>query len=222
VVRLFGHGPATGDADRLRRLERLLDALRPEARAVRCCRQVHGRVLASLGEEPSRPLSGSAEVGSCDGLLTDNAGTVLVVWTADCVPVLMDGGGVVAAVHAGWRGAAAGVVAAAVRRFRIEYGVPPGEITATLGPAIGPCHYPVGQEVVAALATTVPGRDGWHRDGRVDLRRVLSRQLIAAGLEPDAVVVVGGCTACDPNLASHRRDGFDAGRQWSAVFLAAS
>ncbi len=222
VVLLLGHGPATGGHDRQQRLAALLNALGSEARAVRCCRQVHGRLLASLGEEPGRPASGSAEVGACDGMLTDCPGTALVVWTADCVPVLIAGGGVVAAVHAGWRGTAAGVVTAAVRRFQVEYGVAASEVTAVLGPAIGPCHYLVGQEVVAALETTVPGTKGWHLDGRVDLRRVISHQLEAAGVDPVSVAVVGGCTACDSRSASFRRDGAEAGRQWSAVFLSAS
>ena len=222
VARLFGLGPAADGRDRTLRMAALLDALGSEARAVRWCRQVHGRLLASLGDEPDRRQVGAAEVGTCDGLLTDCVGIVLVVWTADCAPVLMSGGGVVAAVHAGWRGAAAGVVTAAVRRFQVEYGVPSSEIAAVIGPAIGPCHYPVGSEVVAALEPTVSGADDWHHDGRINLARAIAHQLEGAGLDPASVECVGGCTACDPGLASYRRDGVEAGRQWSAVFLSAS
>lgn len=222
VVFLVGWGPPVGGGDRPQRLVALHNALGSDVRAVRCCRQIHGRLLASLGEEPGQPPSGAAEVGACDGLLTDCPGVVLVVWTADCVPVLMAGGGVVAAVHAGWRGASAGIVTAAVRRFEVEYGVSASEMTAVLGPAIGPCHYPVGGDVVAALGSTVPDTDDWHDDGRIDLRRVVAHQLEGAGLDSASLECVGGCTACDPGLASFRRDGSQAGRQWSAVLISAS
>ncbi len=197
----------------------LLDALAGRVTAVRWCEQVHGRLLASLAPEPGDAFTGAACVGRCDGMLTAEPGVGLVVWTADCVPVLLSGGGVVGAVHAGWRGAAAGVVPAAVRRFEVEYGVPPGALRAALGPAVGPCHYEVGDEVVAALERNGVDPQRWRRDRRVDLRGFLLGQLEAAGVPAGACSIVGGCTACDPRCASYRRDGDEAGRQWSLVVL---
>jgi len=197
----------------------ILAALGPEVRAVRWCRQVHGRLLASLSAGERHPFSGAACVGRCDGLLTAEAAVALVVWTADCVPVLLHGGGVAAAVHAGWRGVAAGIVPAVVGRFAVEYGVPPGDLHAALGPSIGPCHYQVGAEVLAALAGADPGHGEWRHGDRADLRTLLRSQLTAADVPPAAVELVGGCTACDPAQASYRRDGERAGRQLSLAVL---
>ncbi len=209
---LLGCGPADPRQDRLARLGALAGEL---GMAVRGCRQVHGRAIASLGRPHGGHHLGAAEVGVCDGLVTDLEGLALVVWTADCVPVLLAGDGVVAAIHAGWKGAAAGIVAAAVRRFQVEYGVPPDRVEAVLGPAVGPCHYPVGDDVVSALSHALPGERGWLVENRVDLRRFLQLQLAVAGVT--RVVRAGPCTACDPALASYRRDHDRAGRQWSLV-----
>lgn len=151
VCLAFGLGPPLAAGTIAPGAEVLLPVFEGRVRAIRWCHQVHGRVLATLSEEPGDPFGGSACVGRCDGLLTDEAGVLLAVRTADCVPVLLHGGGVVAAVHAGWRGTAAGIVPAVIRRFLVEYGVDPRELRAVIGPHVGPCHYPVGPEVVEAL-----------------------------------------------------------------------
>ncbi len=218
AVLLVGRGPrAVGPAPEAR-MEAVLAAL-PGARAVRWCQQIHGRAMAAVASEPDRPLRGVACVGRGDGLLTDEPGVALAVWTADCVPVLLAGGGVVAAVHAGWRGAAAGLAASAVRRIENEYGVAAERVTAVLGPAVGVCHYPVGPEVIEALSATGMPEELWRRADRVDVRAHVAAQLARAGIRPQAIAMVGGCTACDPALASYRRDGASAGRQLSLVLL---
>ncbi len=214
----FGIGPARRAAPARARAAALLAALGP-ARAVRWCRQVHGRAIASLAHEPGRPPVEAGCVGRCDGMVTDEPGLVLLVWTADCVPVALVGGGVVAMVHAGWRGTAAGIVAAAVRRVEVEYGVPPEELAAYLGPAVGPCHYQVGPEVVAALAARGVPESAWLEGDRVDLGAVVAGELVRCGVPRERVERVSGCTACDPELASYRRDGEAAGRQPSFVVL---
>ena|GEM_PF-1931912 len=220
----FSCGPALGVPDYEEVAETLLSTLVPSPVALRWCRQVHGRVLGSLSSEPGRQLSGVACVGRCDGLLTDEPGIGLMVWTADCVPVLLAADCVVGAAHAGWRGAAAGIVPTAVRRFQLEYGVPPEELTVALGPAVGPCHYEVGEEVVEALARAMPSAENgtWHRGRTVDLRQLLRLQLVNAGVSSGRIEIVGGCTACTADCASYRRDGDRAGRQWSLVMLTGS
>ncbi|HHQ49337.1 MAG TPA: laccase domain-containing protein [Acidobacteria bacterium] len=218
---IFSVGPRWSGDPYEERAGAVLGALGRRAAALRWCRQVHGRLLASLSGEEDRPLTGVACVGRCDGLLTADPALGVLVWTADCVPVLLHGGGVAAAVHAGWRGAAAGIVPAAVRRFEIEYGVPPADLHAALGPSIGPCHYQVGPEVLEALQRADPGDGGWRHGDRADLRALLAAQLVGAGVPAGSVERVGGCTACDPALASYRRDGERAGRQWSLALLPA-
>lgn len=219
TLALLGVGPPYSAEPPEARMKALLAAL-PEVRAVRWCEQIHGTAMASIASEPGSPLKGAACVGRGDGLLTDEPGIGLAVWSADCVPALLAGAGVVAAVHAGWRGAAAGLPRAAVRRLVNEYGVDAGDLTAILGPAVGSCHYPVGAEVVAALAATGVARARWQRGDRVDLRAAVAGQLEAAGVPASGIALVGGCTACDPSLASFRRDGEAAGRQVSLIALA--
>ena len=84
---------------------------------------------------------------------TSEPGIALLVWTADCVPVILVGPQAVAVAHAGWRGCAAGVVRNTVETL----GVPTAELCAYLGPSISAAHYEVGPEVIHALtATGVP------------------------------------------------------------------
>jgi YfiH family protein len=176
-------------------------------------RQVHGaRVLAaSAGERPE-----------ADGLVTGAPGRLVGVVTADCVPVLLVArdARVAAAVHAGWRGAAAGVVEAAVAELAAR-GAAPGQVEAAIGPAVGGCCYEVGAEVRdafeartghATAAAWTPSAGGKYR---VDLREAVARLLEAAGVR--STLLLGPCTACSPAYCSYRREGSGVGRQLSFV-----
>lgn len=174
-------------------------------------RQVHSaRVL------PARP----GPCGEGDALWSREAALALAVFTADCVPVVLAGDGVVAAVHAGWRGIAGGVVAAAVAALGAE----PGRLTAWIGPAIGACCYEVGREVAARVVAAagpevaVPGPgDKPH----LDLSAAVRRQLARAGVT--AVDAVGRCTRCEAErLFSYRRQGQGAGRNLALVWRSAA
>jgi len=177
-------------------------------------RQVHGtRVIAA---EPG------GEPPEADGIATRERGFALGVVTADCVPVLLlaRSAGVVAAVHAGWRGAAAGVLEAALVRLRTAFGVEPPDVEALLGPSIGPCCYRVGNEVHSAFTnrTGTITAPAWEPAGDrllLDLRAAARLLLEDAGVS--SVVSVGPCTQCTPAFASYRRDGANAGRQLSFV-----
>ena len=117
--------------------DRLAAIVGDHVTAIRACRQVHGAVV----HHPSDTDGSVREVGDGDALVTTTPGLGVAVWTADCVPVLLRGPGVVAAVHAGWRGCAADVVGAAVRQIEARHRCPPGELTAALGPAVcGACY----------------------------------------------------------------------------------
>jgi len=209
---LFTLGPPARRASPVARVTRLIAALAPELVAARWGVQVHGATVAAV-DAPVE--AGASCVGEVDALVTDRDGVGLVVWGADCVTVLLGSGRAVGAAHAGWRGAAAGVVPATVRALTHRYGVEPHELSAWLGPSIGACHYPVGPEVIAALAATGIAEEHWRRDDRVDLRGFLRAELERAGVR--GVESVGGCTACEPGLASYRRDGRHAGRQLAMV-----
>jgi hypothetical protein len=187
--------------------------------------QIHGARLfqadgARVPEPAGRQAPATVRVANYDGFLTARPGVLLTVGIADCVPAFLaaPARGVVALLHAGWRGAAAGIVPLAVAALGRE-GVEPGELCAWWGPAIGPCCYPVGEEVVRALGASGAGEDrgAWLRasdDGpaRVDLRAALTVQATAAGIPPEAVSSSPLCTSCDDRLHSYRRERGGGGR----------
>lgn len=167
------------------------------------------------------PLLESGPPRQADGSFTRRAGLVCAVLTADCLPVLLcdRAGSMVAAVHAGWRGLAAGILKEAVVAFETA-GVPAGELLAWLGPAIGAAAYEVGDDVRAAFA---PGRDesAFERNAagrwQCDLYRLARARLAALGV----VTVSGGgfCTHREVDrFFSYRRDG-QCGRQATLIWL---
>ncbi|HSL19591.1 MAG TPA: laccase domain-containing protein [Methylomirabilota bacterium] len=215
VTMVFGLGPPVSGTSLDQRLSALLAEPGLGLAAVRRCRQVHGRRLHPVdGDGPA-----VAEVGDGDALATASPGVGLLVVTADCVPVLMAGGGAAAAVHAGWRGCAADVVGAVVAALGDRWGVAASRLRVALGPAVCGACYQVGSEVPAALGRIETDEARWRRGDRVDLRAFLRARFEALGVPPERIETVGGCTLEDPELASYRRDGARAGRQWSLVSL---
>ena len=213
AVMAFGIGPPTGGGDRGLRMAAAVTDLASGVPGAVWLNQVHGRDLVEVGSAP-----GPSCVGVGDGLVTRSAEVALVVWTADCVPVLMAGRRTVAAVHAGWRGCAAGIVEAAVEHLRIGIGERPDDLEVAIGPAVGPDHYQVGAEVVEVLERRAGSTASWlHPDRRVDLSAFVRGRLESCGIAPTRIERIATCTACDPRTASYRRDGARAGRQWSLV-----
>jgi hypothetical protein len=174
--------------------------------------------LASLRQVHSAAVL-VAESAGCQGegdaLVTNHAGVAVAVRTADCLPILLADPAhhVVAAVHAGWRGTAAGIVGKTLERMRVEFGTEPGQVIAAIGPGIGVCCYEVGPEVAREF-----GRGEFEIDRRVhvDLAGENRRRLIAAGVAPESIDDLRLCTRCRADLFhSWRRDGAEAGRMVS-------
>ena len=172
--------------------------------------QVHGCRILNLDH---------GETGPADGAVTSKTGKVLVVMTADCLPVLLaaKGGQLVGVIHAGWRGLASGVIEAAVNAFGCE----PAEILAWLGPAIGPDAFEIGDEVreafisadqesASAFASNARGR--WQADLYGLARRALSQ----VGVRN--IFGQASCTLSDPErYFSHRREA-PCGRMASLIW----
>lgn len=209
---------------------RVLAGIRAEAREVVQVYQVHGGVAKVFrAGEPSRD-AGAGPGGEtidfkADALVTDDASRVVAVRVADCAPVLLAStdGGIVAAVHAGWRGVAAGVAVAAVREMR---GLGAAEIVAAIGPCISAEVFEVGPEVVAIMRETLADAAVIHAHpdaapraaGKaiVDLKESLRRQLARAGVA--RVEVMPHCTVAEPaRFFSHRRDGGATGRMVGVI-----
>jgi hypothetical protein len=180
-------------------------------------RQRHGRLAYVYAAAEPLP-AGPHLVGGCDALITGELGVALTVRTADCLPIALAAPGVVAVVHAGWRGLAADVLGAVLARLENEFGAGAVSVEVAIGVGIGPCHYPVGPEVIRGLAA-YGNEAAWHTDGRVDLAAWAVGRMAALGVTAERVRVLPGCTACSPSHHSYRRDGASARRQWSAVVL---
>ncbi len=197
---------------------RVAAALHPDAVQWRIAvlEQVHGDRIAQL-HDGAGPLEPAA---TADAAFTTEPRLLLGIRTADCVPVLVAGPGVVGVAHSGWRGTAAGIAAGLIARITEATGCEPGALTAAIGPCIGGSAYPVGPEVVDALrAIGLADRDFLHQDGPgalcVDLSRAVAAQLRATGI--GALERIERCTVTDPELYSHRRDGPQTGRQAGVI-----
>ena len=164
---------------------------------------------------------GDTDPGNADAIVSTLPRVPVGVLTADCVPVLlaMDGGRVVAAVHAGWRGIAAGVVPSAIEAMK-RVAARWRRVTAVIGPHIGACCYEVDSPVIEQLrvrfaklldsALTPVNPEHWM----LDLGALVRLELIRAGVRPEDVgFLPDACTCCDAErFHSHRRDADRAGR----------
>ena len=197
-------GAEVGDLPERIRINRRLLADSLGVQPFATARQVHGTAVLHV-------TARDAVTGDADVLTTTDSALPLAVMTADCVPVALasEHEGRLAAVHVGWRGLASGVVQRAMELF----GGPRG-VTASIGPAIGPCHYEVGPEVVEAVRHGV-GKAvvAASQQGRFMLDLAATVEWFLRQLGAPVVEAAGVCTACEPGrFFSHRRDGI-TGRQ---------
>jgi hypothetical protein len=205
------------------------------ARDVATLTQVHGANVVAIRRGGAVP-SGRPEA---DVLVSNDADVALAVRAADCVPLLIADPrtGAVGAVHAGWRGTAAGAATAAVRALTREFDAQPHDLIAAIGPAIGPCCYEVGSELVDAFAAAAHPRhliDRWFVHGpaegghygrtflrgsrargklRLDVAGANRDQLVLAGVLEENIHIAGLCTAMHLDvLTSFRAEKEKAGR----------
>lgn len=159
----------------------------------------------------------------CDGLITNAPGVALVVFTADCTPILLHDPvtGAVGAVHAGWRGTAADIAGKTVAAMAACFGCRPENLRAAIGPNIGPCCFETDADVPAAMARAL-GEDAmpWIRQvGNkyyVNLKELNAQFLRRAGVT--SIEISPLCTACRTDLFwSHRRMGGNRGSQGAII-----
>ncbi len=191
-----------------------------QQKSVQWVQQVHGTKVFHLksGVENTKP--------EADAVYTQSSNVVCGIHTADCLPVFFSDlkGNEIALAHAGWRGLAAGVLENTLDKFKAKR----EQIVIWFGPAIGPCHFEVGEEVRdlfleesdpnfknAVISAFMPGK----KSGKwmADLYKLAQSRLHAAGVSN----ISGGglCTYCDSaNFYSYRRDK-DAGRLSSLIWI---
>jgi len=191
------------------------------AYAVMTVKQVHGDdvlVVESSSQNPDRGY---------DALLTQKPGILLLVSTADCVPILLADPiqRVVASVHAGWRGSVRGIVAKVVRKMKEQFGSHPGSVQVGIGPSAGRCCYEVDKEVLEPLKDQFPNYNRFIDKkeagrGNLDLPLLNKFQLMEIGVSETQIQMSDVCTICSPELFySYRREGHKRKVMFSGIVL---
>ena len=175
-------------------------------------RQVHSDVALWVTD-----VSGCA--GEADALVTNSPGQRVAVRTADCLPLLFAARRrrAVAAVHAGWRGTAAGIAEKTVRKLSDAFDADPAELLVAIGPGIGVCCYRVGPDVAARFRGLLPHLPE-HVFVHVDLAEANRRQLRRAGVPDAQIDIAGMCTRCRAGeFFSHRHNPGETGRMRNVI-----
>lgn len=206
--------------------ELFLEACGIDGQAFVCGNQVHGKYVHIATKEDLRPAYGKGNVVEADGFVTNEPGVPLAIFTADCVPVLLEDtkNKVIGAVHCGWRSAVADIEGEGLNKM-LSLGAEKDEIRIAIGPAIEKCCFEVGPEVVEALRDllkedaepfVVPRGDKYM----VDLKGAVRQRFIQLGVKPGNIDIVDGCTLCEPErFWSHRYTGGVRGSQASVIMI---
>lgn len=188
-------------------------------------------LLAELGIDPGRVayadqvhsdniqlVSEDGTYSATDGLITTLPGLTLAIQAADCAALLLwdASSWVIGAIHAGWRGAAAGIVSKGVRSM-VREGADPGQLKAFVSPCLSQKNFEVGTEVAELFPSSYVDENS-YRKPHVDLKGFLAGQLRAAGLKPSHIEVRKECTFDDAgDFYSYRREGGESGRMMALI-----
>ena len=173
-------------------------------------RQTHSDIVRKVGREDWGVYMVSGASPECDALITKDPGTALVVFTADCTPILFHDPvtGAVGAAHAGWRGTASAIGPKTVEAMVREFGCKPENIRAAIGPNVGFCHFETDADVPQAMiAAFGPEVEAFIRaEGSkyyVNLKEINALILRRVGVTH--IEISGDCTMCQPHrFWSHR------------------
>ena len=182
--------------------------------------QQHSNTIHCIGGEVREQLKG-------DGMITDLPNVLLVIKTADCLPVLLadTDNKVIGAVHCGWRGTGLRIIQKALTAMMEQYSCHPSSLLAALGPCICRRCYEVGEDVYQFFNERhiPPAVFEDHSDRKkkyfLDLRKTNQLQLQEIGVGKDKILNVGDCTYGDREFLSYRRDGKNDARMLSFIGL---
>ena len=190
-------------------------------------RQTHSDIVETVGPDACGEGLQREIPRVRDGLITMERGVGLVVFSADCAPILLYDPVrcAVGAVHSGWRGTAQGIAEKAVRRMQATFGCRPEDLHAAIGPCIGPCCFETDADVPEAMRAALGAAaepaitrrgEKYHVDNKLLCRIWLER----AGLCPANIDISPDCTACQPErFWSYRRAGAQRGSLASIILL---
>ena len=186
-------------------------------------RQVHSDIVHVATEQDAGAGLFAPGLSDCDALVTHTANLALLVFTADCTPILFwdSATGAVGAAHAGWRGTAAGIAARVVETMQQEFGSRPEDIHAAIGPNIGFCHFQTDGDVPQAMVRSL-GREvqDWivpkGEKFYLDLKQINALVLRRAGVRQ--IEISEDCTVCQSTrFWSHRATGGQRGSQGAVI-----
>ena len=200
----------------------LANALGFDPRNLVLTRQIHSDIVRTVTKSDAQGLDHHA-YPECDALITNDPGTALVVFTADCTPILLWDSvtGAVGAAHAGWRGTAADIAGKTVRAMVSEFGCDPANIRAAIGPNIGPCCFETDREVPDAMTAAFgPEAESAIRPAGekyyVNLKEINALALRHAGVTH--IEISADCTMCQHDrFWSHRYTRGNRGSQGAII-----
>ena len=207
----------------LKNYEILGNALGFDSKNLVLSHQTHTDIVLRVGKEQAGAGLFAPELPECDGLITNEPGIALAVFTADCTPILLHDPvtGAVGAVHAGWRGTAASIAAKAVEAMAREFGCRPENIRAAIGPNIGACCFQTDADVPDAMleafgeeakAFITPKAEKYY----VNLKEINALVLRRAGVRH--IDISTECTVCQCHrFWSHRVTKGDRGSQGAII-----
>lgn len=186
-------------------------------------RQTHTDIVRKVGREHHGTGLFAPELSECDALITNEPGTALVIFTADCTPILLydPATGAVGAAHAGWRGTASGIARKTVEAMVSAFGCRPENICAAIGPNIGQCCFETDRDVPDAILAVMGSKaQPYIREAGpkyyVNLKGLNRLHLSQAGVT--SIAVSADCTACQPErFWSHRKVGALRGSQGAII-----
>ncbi len=183
-------------------------------------RQVHSDIIHVIDEIPSGQLTG-------DALITEKPDVLLIIKTADCLPVLIvdKEREAVAAVHCGWKSTSQRMIQKVVQGLEIHFGCDSSNVQVAMGPCIGKDCYEVGCDVRQEFESNGLTLETFHphpfHKGKysLDLKRANRLQLLDMGVNESNIFAVDLCTHCEDDLLSYRRDKRNSGRMLSFIGL---
>ncbi|MBO5364120.1 MAG: peptidoglycan editing factor PgeF [Clostridia bacterium] len=171
--------------------------------------------------DAGKGLVRESDIFDTDGLMTEEKGIPLVVFTADCVPILLydPRHPAVAAIHAGWRGTEQKIGGKAVRMMQERFGSKPEDILVAIGPSIGLCHFAFGEDAPEhfSMEFCKPNPAGGYW---VDLWAMNKKQLLSQGILEEHIDIAEICTVCHEDVFySYRTHREHTGRQAAIIIL---
>ena len=203
-------------------LEILGDALGFEISDLVLTRQIHSDIVRVVGRSDCNGCI-HRDYPECDALVTNDPGVALLIFTADCTPLLFHDPitGTVGAAHAGWRGTAAQIGARVVEAMVREFGCDPANIRAAIGPNVGACHFETDADVPEAMIAAYGEEAKAHirpqgKKFYLDLKAINALSLRRAGVAH--IEISEDCTMCHPDrFWSHRITGSQRGSQGAVI-----